>query len=69
MKENYDSSWDLAGNEEADDNKFSEWQERSREREGWIQDNLKYPFVVKRMITIGELESMQYGLQIGDGFD
>ena len=47
MKEIYDSSWDLAGNEEAYDNKFSEWRERSWE--GWLQANLQYPFVVRRI--------------------
>jgi len=47
MKENYDSSWDLAGNEEAYDNKFSEWRKRSWE--DWLQANLQYPFVVKRI--------------------
>ena len=47
MKDNYDSSWDLDENEEAYDNKYSEWEERSWE--DWLQSNLKYPFQVKRI--------------------
>ena len=47
MTENYDTSWDLDGNEEALDKKFSEWGQRSWE--DWLQSRLKYPFVVKRI--------------------
>jgi len=47
MKDSYDSSWDIGENEEAYDNKYSEWEERSWE--DWLQSNLKYPFQVKRI--------------------
>ena len=47
MVKNYDSSWDLDGNEEQFNKKFSEWENRSWEE--WLNDNLNYPFQVKRV--------------------
>ena len=44
---NYDSSWDLDGNEEQFNKKFIEWEKRSWEK--WLNDNLNYPFQVERV--------------------
>ncbi len=44
---NYDSSWDSDGNEEQFKKKFIEWENRSWEE--WLNDNLNYPFQVKRV--------------------
>lgn len=46
MVENYDSSWDLDGNEKQFNNKFLEWKKRSWEE--WLNDKLNYPFEVER---------------------
>ncbi len=55
MKKEYDSSWDLGksevGNLATDEDAFgkiyAEWKKRSWET--WLQQNLKFPFLVKRM--------------------
>ncbi len=55
MKKDYDSSWDLKltekGNLPEDEDAFNkicaEWKKRSWEP--WLQDNLKFPFSIKRM--------------------
>ena len=41
----YDSSWD-EDNEELFDEKYSEWEER--DWESWLNDNLTFPFEIKR---------------------
>ncbi|RJP76112.1 MAG: hypothetical protein C4522_19305 [Desulfobacteraceae bacterium] len=51
----YDTSWDLIKSEKGNlpddqnafDKKYREWQERSWEL--WLNENLKFPFLVKRM--------------------
>jgi len=47
MIDNYDSSWDVNGNEEQFNKKFSEWENRLWEE--WLDDNLTYPFQVERV--------------------
>lgn len=51
----YDTSWNLSEsekgnlpqNEEAFDKKYQEWQQRPWET--WLNENLSFPFIVKRM--------------------
>jgi len=55
MKKDYDSSWDLVKsakgnlphNGEAFDKKYAEWEKRKWLK--WLQENLSFPFTVKRM--------------------
>lgn len=47
MKKDYDSSWDLGGNDKAFDRKYKEWKQRPWE--SWLRKNLKFPFQVERV--------------------